>query len=697
MDADKINQVLFALFEDIPLDQMLVRICALAQSDCGEADGALGHGIMVTSLSNGGLRLAASEGLPAGYAPTMAEGEIAALGFERTETSAMQRPLIIDDLTTEPAGLALGGAALAGRFQAAWAWPLNGIEGERLGFLIRFLAVPSVPDETRRQSLEQLARVAAIAIAHHRADEGRTHWAHLLDTTVNNIDHGVRVIDGNGNLVLWNRRYQDMFGYPDRLMRKGMPYEELLRFIVKHEGLEDAEAKAFMRRRLKPTEKDASIVELRTLSSGHTVRSNRTAMPDGGFVTTYTDISKLVRAEAKLEEKSNLLRTTLDNIDQGFLVLDADLDVVLFNNAYIRLFGLKRGDIRIGMSYGEVLGVMVANGEFANEPRSGEEIIERRLSLARDGGVQRSIHHRPNGTCFSVFRQPMPKGGRVMTYTDITELKETEAELVQARDSAEAANRAKSEFVANMSHELRTPLNAIIGFSEIMESGILGPLDEKRHSEYVRGINDSGIHLLSLINDILDLSKIEVGKADLEDDEIDLPATVESCLVLIRDQAERAELNLACELPEDFPLLRGDRRRIKQIIINLLHNAVKFTPAGGTIRTTLGRTPESDVTITISDTGIGMSEADIPRAFERYCQVETGPKGRFEGTGLGLPLAQALAKQHGGRLEIESTEGEGTTVHVILPAARVIASRQTIEAENAGVPRRAQAAAPRSF
>ena len=507
--------------------------------------------------------------------------------------------------------------------------------------------------------------------------------ANLLETIVTNIDHGIRVIDGNGCLVLWNQRYLDMFGHPDHLMRKGMPYAELLHYVAKRERMNRGEALEFVNSRLALIEKTEFEGTTLTLANGATVWVHRAAMPGGGFVATYTDISKLVRAETELARKSDLLTTTVDNINQGLLVLDAGLNVALFNQAYLRLMRLTTDEIKLGMSYGDLLRIFADNGEFAAEKCPPEVSIARRLRLARAGGIRHNVHHRPNGTIVSVYRKPMPGGGRIIAFTDITDLKQVEAELVKARDLAETANRAKTEFLANMSHELRTPLNTIIGFSEIMENGVMGPIGDPRYNEYIHSINESGNHLLSLINDILDLSKIEVGKADMEEESLDLVATIDSCLMFVREQAESKGLALESQLPPHFPPFRGDRRRLKQIFINLLQNAVKFTTPGGSVTISLGHEHGAPIHVIVKDTGIGMSAADIPRALERFSQVETGLHRKFEGTGLGLPLARSLAQLHGGDIEIESSVGIGTTVRVTLPENRIV--------EDAKAPRRAAA------
>ena len=506
--------------------------------------------------------------------------------------------------------------------------------------------------------------------------------AKLLESVVSNINHGVRVIDAESRLVLWNQRYQDMCDYPAHLMQKGISYEVILRHLAEKEGMPDDEVEEFVRSRLNVVHGGKIVSTQRALKHGPIVQIDRAPMPEGGFVSTYTDITQLMQVETELERKSDLLATTLDNIHQGLLVLDAELNVALFNDSYLRLLGLDRSQITIGMRYEDVLRAIAANGEFLNHPGTTDEIVARRIHFARVGGIQQGQHQRPDGTIVNVFRKPMPGGGRVMTYTDITDLKQAEAELMNARDLAEQANRAKTEFLANMSHELRTPLNAIIGFSEIMLSETFGAVIDPRYREYADNINESGTHLLSLINDILDLSKIEIGRAVLDEEILDLAALLESCLTLVRDDAEKRRILLTSQIPMDFPNIRGDRRRLKQITINLLQNALKFTPGGGSVTVGLTLAPGTPVTLAISDTGIGMAPEDIPRALERFSQIESTLKRRFEGAGLGLPLARSLAEMHGGTLEIESEPGHGTTVRVHLPESRVAgiapaAARQT--------------------
>ena len=245
------------------------------------------------------------------------------------------------------------------------------------------------------------------------------------------------------------------------------------------------------------------------------------------------------------------------------------------------------------------------------------------------------------------------------------------AELAHAAMlAAEAANRAKTEFLANMSHELRTPLNAIIGFSEMIAAETAGPATDTKSQDYARDINDSGQHLLQLINDILDLTKIEAGRLDLKNELVDLALVVESCLSMVRGRAERGGLTIERQLPETACTLLADERKLKQIILNLLSNAVKFTPEGGSVTISAILSPETGCEIRVADTGIGMAPDDIPKALSPFTQVDGGISREYEGTGLGLSITQALVELHGGVLGIDSDAGAGTTVTVSLPPER---------------------------
>ena len=244
-------------------------------------------------------------------------------------------------------------------------------------------------------------------------------------------------------------------------------------------------------------------------------------------------------------------------------------------------------------------------------------------------------------------------------------------QLHLAKIGAEAANRAKSAFLANMSHELRTPLNAIIGYSEVMKIAMFGPISE-RYRGAGSDIFDSGTHLLNLINEILDLSKLEAGQFELHEETFDLAMAIDACLHLIEPQAEKGKVRLSTALDADLPLLRADELRIRQILINLLSNAVKFTPEGGAVRVSASPT-NGRVGIAVSDTGIGMSSEQIPKALEAFRQIDSRISRKHEGTGLGLPLAKHLVELHGGELIIESKINVGTTVHVVLPRERSVA------------------------
>ncbi len=256
--------------------------------------------------------------------------------------------------------------------------------------------------------------------------------------------------------------------------------------------------------------------------------------------------------------------------------------------------------------------------------------------------------------------------------SEISERRRVEAELREAKERAEIASRAKSDFLAMMSHELRTPLNAVIGFSEILSTEALGAIGNKEYRDYAEDIRLSGTHLLSLINTILDLSKIEADRFELSEEEIDFADTLASVLPMVQEKIAVAELTLSIELPEILPRLHADARAIRQVLLNILSNAVKFTPEGGRIAVTAMTTRTEDFIVSISDTGIGIAEADQALVLEPFRQADSSLARKYEGTGLGLPLSTRLMELHGGRLQLESALGEGTTVSLVFPKERIV-------------------------
>jgi two-component system cell cycle sensor histidine kinase PleC len=264
---------------------------------------------------------------------------------------------------------------------------------------------------------------------------------------------------------------------------------------------------------------------------------------------------------------------------------------------------------------------------------------------------------------------------------DITERKNAELALISAKEVAELANRTKTEFLANMSHELRTPLNAIIGFSQVMAGEMMGPMGTPRYIGYARDIATSAEHLLGIINDILDVSKLEAGKLDVTDEAVDVGKAVRDILLLVEDRARSSGVHIDTDIDAALPHLRGDARKLKQILLNLITNAVKFSHPGGRVAVLAGVLAER-VTLSVIDHGIGMDEAEITTAVTRFGQVASAWSRNHSGTGLGLPLAIGLVELHGGTLKIESRKSVGTKVTVTFPRERTLAGAEAGRAAN---------------
>ncbi len=256
-----------------------------------------------------------------------------------------------------------------------------------------------------------------------------------------------------------------------------------------------------------------------------------------------------------------------------------------------------------------------------------------------------------------------------MFWTEITALKRREAKLRAAKKQAEAASEAKTNFLTNMSHELRTPLNAIIGFSEVIATETFGAIGQPRYKDYANDVLRSSHHLLDVINDILDISKNEAGKLQVKHETVAVAEVINDSLHIVRDWFERSDVEISVDTPNADLKVRGDAARLRQVLLNILSNAVKFTDAGGTVSIAAARR-SGKVVIEVVDSGIGMRPKDIPTALAMFGQIDSTLARKYEGTGLGIPLSKAIIELHEGTLDIASTFGEGTTVTITLPVAR---------------------------
>ncbi|MFN0042137.1 MAG: PAS-domain containing protein [Alphaproteobacteria bacterium] len=388
------------------------------------------------------------------------------------------------------------------------------------------------------------------------------------------------------------------------------------------------------------------------------------------IVSVSLDITERRERERLLHEKSLLLRATTDSMAQGMVAFDAQLNVQMSNHRAIQLLAVPEGMLRPGGTFQAVIDHGVARGDYS--PGEAVEIARRYHQMVRRGVAFQIERERSDGTVVEIRGNPMSTGGAVVTYTDITEIKRVERELRHAKETAERANQAKSEFLAHMSHELKTPLNAIMGFAELMKSQVLGPLGNPRYREYCSDIFTSGGHLLNLVNDVLELSKLQAGQLGLIEAEIDVGATVEAVLDGLRVAVDQGKLGIEVRIPPGLPLYRMDVDKFRQVLINLISNAIKFTPEGGRISIGLCLAADRGLRIEIADNGVGIPADILARVQHSFGHPNVERARARSGSGLGLPLAIELSKLHGGRCEIESRVGEGTTVVLWFPPERAV-------------------------
>ncbi|MCH7864311.1 MAG: PAS domain-containing protein [Proteobacteria bacterium] len=410
------------------------------------------------------------------------------------------------------------------------------------------------------------------------------------------------------------------------------------------------------------------VYELGTWSPGAMGRPARI----GGTIQDVTD-------RKRTESNIRRLAAAIEGLSENFALYGPDDRLVICNKGYRDLNEPVAETTKPGIPFERHTRALVEKGLIIEAVGREEEWIQERLKEHRNPGGPFEVT-RQNGKCFLVHEQRMADGSTATIATDITERKRTEEELRQALVRAEEANQAKSSFLATMSHELRTPLNSIIGFSETLKTQMFGPLGNQRYQEYAEDINFSGLHLLDVITDILDISKIEAGELIVAEEEVDLLFLVEASIKMLREQAEEQGITLSRLFPNDCPKLHADPRHIKQIVLNLVSNAVKFTPPKGKISLEVTVDDEHAVLLVIKDNGIGIDEKNIAKVLEPFGQIGDVYSRAHEGTGLGLPLAKSLVEIHGGTLELASTFGEGTTVTVRFPPERTMPAEVPLDA-----------------
>ncbi len=514
----------------------------------------------------------------------------------------------------------------------------------------------------------------------------------VLSTLIENLKVGVALIDGDRRFMAFNQAFLDLFDIPREMLKPGDTFESCIRYLAEHGDYTDGDdVETTVRRALaRATHPEAHSYE-RTRANGNVVEIRRVPLPSGGWVTACIDVTEARRreavvneAQARLSWQTVVLSTLIENLKVGVTLVDGNGRFMALNQAYLDLYDIPRETFKPGDTFESCIRYMVEHGDFTDGD-DVEATVRRIVARAMRPEPQAFERTRANGTVVDIRRVPLPSGGFVTTYIDVTEARRREVDLTEARTRLEqqatelvatahslhAANAAKSLFLANMSHELRTPLNAILGFSEIMRDAMLGPLDS-RYRNYANDIHRSGGYLLGLISDILDTAKIDAGQLRLEEDRIDLVELVGECERLLLDRAQGGDVSMAYEIGRSVPVIVGDRLRIKQVLLNLLLNAIKFTPAGGKVRLSAAASREQGVSIVIADTGVGMEPASIARALEPFQQIDNRLARRYEGSGLGLPLAKSLVELHGGKLTIESELGKGTHVHVWLPPERLL-------------------------
>jgi signal transduction histidine kinase/CheY-like chemotaxis protein/HPt (histidine-containing phosphotransfer) domain-containing protein len=564
--------------------------------------------------------------------------------------------------------------------------------GETVWMAVAAALVPYYAGMVVSSRAQQLAQRQQVALTLSFDELSRRHAAALEDAAttrdrlqaiIDNMTDGVTLFDNDFRWLFSNRRLMEFQRFPEEVARPGTSGRDSLRFQARRGdfGLapDEAAVEALVEERVRLMLKPGGNRYERRTASGRVIDFHFIPMPDGGLLAVYRDITDLKEREleaarerdaaqaarAEAERASQRLVDAIESMQSGFILFDADDRVVLHNQRALEYYGGVEDMIRPGAHMREMLEAAASRGVVALEGRSIEEWVNWRLALWRNPGSPREAWL-PRGAWMLIGARRTADGGLAVVYSDITALKMREAELEKARDEAEAANQAKSTFLATMSHEIRTPMNGVIGTIELLERESLS----ERQKRLVGTVRTSAAALLRIIDDVLDFSKIEAGRMELEQAPFSLRSVIQSIADTLSVQAERKGLSVEVTVEPGTPdALSGDATRVRQILFNLLGNAIKFTDVGG-VRVNARAAPIEDdrmrLVLAVADTGIGMTAEQTARLFQPFAQADSSTTRRYGGSGLGLSIVRRLAELMGGHVAVDSAPGRGSTFTVEL-------------------------------
>lgn len=481
---------------------------------------------------------------------------------------------------------------------------------------------------------------------------------------IDNIDDGAFLIE-NGKIQDVSKVGTELFGYSREELIGQSPY-----FVVSQR------CKEIVHRRVREGNEEPyeSEGQRKDGSTFPVYVRGRELIYEGRSVrlTTVRDITEQKRTEGTLRK----LMRAVEQSPNAIFITNTDGAIEYINAKFTDMTGYTAEDI-IGQ-----------NPRILQSKDTPREVYADLWKTIQSGHEWRYEikDKRKDGSCFwadSTIAPVKDDNGAIThyiaTHDDITRRKNAEQDACEAQEKAEIANRAKSDLLANMSHELRTPLNAIIGFSETIKEEVFGPLGNDKYREYLSDIHHSGQHLLELINDILDVSAIEAGAMELYDEEVNLADIVDVAIRMIKPRAVTGKVTVFTTIDSEMPGVIADERRIKQVLLNILSNAVKFTPEGGDVLITATLRDDGALDVVVKDTGVGMDDVEVNKALSTFGQVDSGLDRKHEGTGLGLPLTVGLMELHGGFLRISSAKNIGTSIIISFPPERVIPRSMPIQ------------------